>query len=130
MYMIHFGGISVVWATSMIYERSIPALPKMDQSEDVGKTTRISPVYIVDIIYVIGDIIGDDSSGSLGMPGGTLVKNVVLPFLFSWHMYIQYYIDDLNTTPGYSTDMIISQNLQNQIEQPGIRSFHDHIVFW
>jgi hypothetical protein len=32
----------------------------MDQSEDVGKTTRISPVYIVDIIYVIGDIIGDD----------------------------------------------------------------------
>jgi len=81
--MIHFGGISVVWATSMIYERSIPALPKMDQSEDVGKTTRISPVYIVDIIYVIGDIIGDDSSGSLGMPGGTLVKNVVLPFLFS-----------------------------------------------
>ena len=56
-----FWGISVVWATSMIYERSIPALPKMDQSEDVGgKTTRISPVYIVDIIYVIGDIIGDD----------------------------------------------------------------------
>lgn len=34
------------------------------------------------------------------MPGGTLVKNVVLPFLFSWYMYIQYYIDDLNTTPA------------------------------
>jgi len=42
------------------FTRDAFQLCPMDQSEDVGKTTRISPVYIVDIIYVIGDIIGDD----------------------------------------------------------------------